>query len=58
MTDPIADLNRRLVAQRHNPLGLPPIPAAPVPLWWIFAGWGGYALGLLLFAAFLLLGGF
>ena len=48
MTDPIADLNRRLAAQRRNPLGLPPIAPPPHPVAWIVEGWGGYALASVL----------
>lgn len=57
MTDPIADLNRRLAVQRRYPLGLPPIPTKPVPFWWAIEGWGGYALGLIAFLACIVIAG-
>lgn len=42
-----ADLNRRISAQRRNPLGLPPIAPPPHPLAWAVQGWGGHALAFL-----------
>lgn len=51
-----ADLNHRLVQQRREHYGLPPIPPQRHAASWAIEGWGGYALGVILVLTAIVMG--